>query len=861
MQLVWHDELLWFALAFALPAWLAGRAFRQRASSSEVVYGWVLTAHCAWTVGQACELALVGAEAKVWADGLQYFPMCAAGALGLVFVHRFTGLPLPRRALAAYAGIAGTLSLFFATAPLHHLARQDAHIVPGQPFDALMYSYSSLDSVLILLFFFTGLYSVLILVRYLAQVSRTQLGSALPITVGFSLPTVGGLLGLGSGMQILGQRDFSFALGAVSALAVSYGISKRRHLVAVPVARELAFDRIPVAALVLDPDDVVLEMNQTAADLLGVANAAAGIGRALEDFAAWGFTARLLASFENDSNVIESRGRMFEVLVQVLGDVGARLVIVRDVTEQHQAQQVLEAHRDDLARRVEEESLKLDTTERKFRAIFDQTFQLMGVLGIDGTLLEANAPALFLLGLKAEDVLGQPFWETPWWRHSPELRQKLKAGITRAGQGEFVRFEASHALADGQLRFVDFSLNPVADASGRVSMLVAEGRDITDLRRAEEQLRQGQKMEALGRLAGGVAHDFNNLLTVITGNLSLAREESMPGVAVECLEQAETAALSAAALTGQLLAFGRKSVTITHNLAVLTEIDRLMGLLKRLLPETVTIRRLAGEGIWPIRFDETQLHQVLMNLAINARDAMPSGGQLTFEVANVHRAPPGGAQGDSQEWVQVLVKDNGVGMSEEQQRHIFEPFFTTKWEGQGTGLGLSIVYGAVTQHGGFVEVSSVPGQGSCFSLYFPRSRAADPGRITMAPAAAAPSRQGQHVYLVEDEALVRTTITKVLRRRGYQVTEFPSATDLAAAFDELVPPDLVLTDTVLPGLSGYELLQALRARWPQVPVVLMSGYAEDGRLTEEVARGVAFVGKPFTPGALIAVLERSLTAN
>jgi PAS domain S-box-containing protein len=851
MDFVWRTELLWFGAAFALPAWLAWRALRQRSSTAEVTYGCVLIAHCGWIGGQAFELSVAGLEPKLWADGLQYFPMCATAGLSIAFSHRFTGSPPPRVLLGAYAVITFVLSTFFTTAPLHHLARQDARIAPGRPFDTLTYSFSSLDTVLILLFFSAGIYSVALLVSYLTRIRRTQLSSALPIAVGFSLPTIAGLIGIGGGFQILGQRDFSFAVGGIAGLAVSYGIRRRGGLLAVPVARELAFDRIPDAALVLGPEDVVLEMNRVAARLLDVGSVGSAIGKGLGNLPKTGFARRMMVGLGGESRLVEYGERLLDVATHDLKDVGARLVIVRDVTEQLRARQVL-------ALRVEEEARKFEASERKFRAIFDQTFQYMGVLALDGTLVEANAPALFMLGLKAEDVLGQPFWETPWWSHSPELRDEVKAGIARAAEGAFVRFEATHALADGQLRVVDFSLNPVADAGGHVVLVVAEGRDITDLRRAEEQLRQGQKMEALGRLAGGVAHDFNNLLTVIAGNLSLARDGTLSAEAAECLDQAEEAARSAASLTAQLLAFGRKTVTVGRNLEVGAELGKLTGLLRRLLPENVGIHSQVAEDAWPIFFDSTQLQQVLMNLAVNARDAMPQGGRLSIEVRNVKRSAPTDDSGQLRDWLAIHVRDTGLGMTEEERHHIFEPFFTTKPEGQGVGLGLSIVYGALMQQGGFVEVDSAPGKGSCFSLFFPRSRVADPARAELDSGTDKVAHEGYRVFLVEDETAVRKTIGKMLAQSGWRVTEFHSASELSTSLSALEPPDLVLTDTVLPGMSGYELLQELRARWPVVPVVLMSGYAEDGRLNDEVSRGVAFIAKPFSRATLLDVLDRVL---
>jgi two-component system, cell cycle sensor histidine kinase and response regulator CckA len=395
-------------------------------------------------------------------------------------------------------------------------------------------------------------------------------------------------------------------------------------------------------------------------------------------------------------------------------------------------------------------------------------------------------------------------------------------------------------------------------------------RDVTEQRRSEEalrqsqeQLRQAQKMEAVGRLAGGVAHDFNNLLSAILSYSEMVIAD-LPDdhPSRDDVEQIRQAGERAAELTQQLLAFSRRQLLQLRLLNLNTVVASVDRMLRRVIGEDIELRTVLAPALGHARGDAGQLEQMLMNLAVNARDAMPSGGTLTITTANANVGEAGAARWPELQpgsYVTLSVADTGVGMTPEVRERIFEPFFTTKGPGHGTGLGLSTVYGIVAQSGGHVFVTSEPGRGSTFTVYLP----VQPGDAEH-PAAAPPRppvRGGaETVLLVEDEELVRRLTCEILRRNGYRVLEAADGVDALAILRQHPDRiDLLLTDVVMPRMSGYELVEQVRPLRPDMHILYVSGYSEEaiarqGQLTE----GIELLAKPFTPGVLTAKIRQLL---
>jgi len=366
----------------------------------------------------------------------------------------------------------------------------------------------------------------------------------------------------------------------------------------------------------------------------------------------------------------------------------------------------------------------------RLQFIFDHSFQLVGILDPHGTVLAANRAALLAGDTTEAAVVGRPFWEGPWWAHSEPARKRLREAIERAASGRPDRFETTHTLPSGQVAVIDFSLRPVRTDDGRVVALIPEGRDITELRESEleraelaRQLAHAQRLDSLGRLAGGIAHDFKNVLQVVLLGQEIARDaasrlpESPARTDVlESLQDMGQAADDAQGLVRQLLAFSRRDAGAPEPTDVAERLERMERNVLRLLGHRVQLRVHCEPGLPPVVVDPSQLDQIVVNLAVNARDAMPDGGVLDLRLSACAER-----SSEASPWVCLEVRDTGIGMDQATQEQVFEPFFSTKGPERGTGLGLSVVHGIVERLGGEITVTSAVGEGTCFRLRLPCS--------------------------------------------------------------------------------------------------------------------------------------------
>jgi two-component system cell cycle sensor histidine kinase/response regulator CckA len=518
-------------------------------------------------------------------------------------------------------------------------------------------------------------------------------------------------------------------------------------------------------------------------------------------------------------------------------DKPAILCFVRDITERKQAEKAL-----------------LES-EKRFRELFDYAPVGYHEVNRGGIITRVNRTEAELLGYSIDEMIGRPIWD---FIAEEENVKEIFFDKISGKIPPNPAYERRYKKKDGTLLIAMAGDRLLRNEKGEITGIRVTVQDITELKKKEqeilslqEQLRQAQKMEAIGRLAGGVAHDFNNILSVIKGNCQLSLLDLREGDPLYTnLKEIERSADRAADLTRQLLAFSRKQMMEMRVVDLNEVVKGLEKMLKRIIGEDIELVSYLSEGLWRVRVDPSQMEQAIINIVVNARDAMPQGGKLTIETANVeldeeyarrHIAVKPGS------YVMLSISDTGVGMTKEVQERIFEPFFTTKEMGRGTGLGLSTVYGIVKQSGGNIWVYSEVGRGSTFKIYLPRVEEALEEGVREEVIGEIP-RGSETILVVEDEEVVRKLAVRLLKRQGYKVLEAPDGGQAFILCEKYQDPiHLILTDVVMPGMSGRELVERLQRIHPEMKALYMSGYTDNVILHHGILeQGLAFIQKPFT---------------
>ena len=522
--------------------------------------------------------------------------------------------------------------------------------------------------------------------------------------------------------------------------------------------------------------------------------------------------------------------------------------------------EILGISRDATARVEAERTLR--ESEARFRTLIERSTDMIVLLDGEARVTFWSPSATESLGWEADEVQGRAFLDLV----HPDDREGAALAVKRILAEK--SFTPSLALRirhkAGGWRSLDGPCrNLLADPAVRA--LVLNTRDMTAHHLLEAQYLQAQKLESIGRLAGGVAHDFNNLLTVILSSSEIMKQDRAAGLGVndEDIEQIHMAGERARDLTRQLLAFARKQLISPTSLDLNAVVRGSEKLLHRVLGEDIRLVVNADPGLWPTLCDAGQIEQVLMNLAVNARDAMPGGGVLTVETWNAEVHDDDAARDPERRpgsWVRLILRDTGMGMSPEAMEHLFEPFFTTKELGKGTGLGLATVHGIVAQSGGHIHVQSQPGGGTTFEICLPRSDA--PQEMNEAARSAPSVRGHETILVVEDDLQVRGVTIRALEGSGYRVIPAASGEEaLAIARQSRERLDMVVTDVVMPGMTGREVVDELRRSLPSVPALFVSGYTPDAIAERGVLdSGVEFLAKPFTPSTLVARVRAMLDA-
>ncbi|MBZ5571546.1 MAG: PAS domain S-box protein [Acidobacteriia bacterium] len=537
------------------------------------------------------------------------------------------------------------------------------------------------------------------------------------------------------------------------------------------------------------------------------------------------------------------------------------LSAIRDISDRKKIEQDLRRAHEELARRTDQQLWEYRT---QLASIVDSSDDAIIGKTLDGVITSWNRGAERLYGYTREEMIGKSIT-----RLVPKDRpDEIPSILQRIRLGESVEhYESVRVTKDGRHLEVSLSISPIRDSDGKISGASAIGRDITNQKRTESQLHQAQKMEAVGRLAGGIAHDFNNVLAIITACTELLRDRiGAQDVSAQFIGNIREAANRGSTLTKQLLAFSRRQVVQPLVLDVNERLKEVSKLLRPLMGDDVEVSMTLKPATALVEADPGQLDQIVLNLAVNARDAMPRGGRFMLETAIVEfdetfaREHPPMAAG---KYVQLSVSDTGSGMDAVTVSRIFEPFFTTKEVGKGTGLGLATVYGIVRQSGGYIWVYSEPGHGTTFKMYLPSANHKMRPASTSEAEAPLPKRHGTTILLAEDDNIMRQLTRRMLEEQGYTILE---AEDGQAALKYVESTrqkiDLMLTDVMMRGLSGPELARRLSTSHPNTKVVYMSGYTGDLIAQHDFSHsGIPLLEKPFTRVAMLKAIHEALESS
>ena len=533
---------------------------------------------------------------------------------------------------------------------------------------------------------------------------------------------------------------------------------------------------------------------------------------------------------------------------ELIGFIG----VGTDVTAEKEAEH-------NLKEQVAERTAELSASEARFRAIFDTVMEIVVLLKPDGTVIEVNKTPASWRDDDPRRAIGLPLWEAPTVQQYPQHVATIKRGVEQAASGQIFRTEVMMEREGAPTSVLDVSIQPVRTAGDEIAYLLFEARDITELKAAQDQLRQAQKMEALGQLTGGIAHDFNNLLTVVVGGLDLIAKRVEDERLLRYATNALSAAERGARLTAQLLAFSRVQRLEVKPTYVAPLIDEMRPLLRNVLGPGIEKKFDLDPHLLPVMADPTQLEVAVLNLAINARDAMPNGGTLTF--SSRRRRISGDPELEPGNYVELSISDTGIGMEPDVVARAFEPFFTTKEVGKGTGLGLSMVYGMARQSGGTARIESEPGAGTTVRIFFRRAGRGANAEEADADAVgkAGGERSVAKVLVIDDDNDVRHFVVAGLEEYGHEVTEAGSGQDGIARFME-VDPDLVILDFLMPGMSGAEVAAHILAAKPKQRILFVSGYSETDAI-RKVAPDAEILAKPFRAATLDEAVRDALASD
>ena len=533
--------------------------------------------------------------------------------------------------------------------------------------------------------------------------------------------------------------------------------------------------------------------------------------------------------------------------------------VAHDITAAKEAEGELRRLNETLEHRIKERTSQLESNEAQLRAIFETSNQYLGLLDLQGNVIYANKTSLAGIEAVVTDVVGRPFWNSPWFSATAGASEAVADAFAAVKRGESMRTEILLHLPIGD-RYFDFAMRPVFDQQGAVTNVLPEAVDITERRQAEEALRQSQKMEAVGQLTGGVAHDFNNLLTIIRSATDfLRRRELTEDRRRRYIDAISDTVDRASKLTGQLLAFARRQPLTPEVFDVGQQVEGIVQLIRPLVGSRIQIGLEISDPECFAIADVGQFETTLINLAVNSRDAMKGEGLISIRVEKADTVPASDISGNRNgKFIAISVKDTGTGIAPDKITAIFEPFYTTKDVGKGTGLGLSQALGFAKQSGGDIVAVSALRQGSTFTIYLPQAEApSNHPSISARSIEGVPSGRGHRILIVEDNEDVGKFSTELLQDLGYGTRRADNAKQaLALLAADQGAFDMVFSDVIMPGMNGVEMAKIIREQYPDLPVVLTSGYSSV--LAENTHHGFALIQKPYSVEELSRTLRKAI---
>ncbi|HEY3377258.1 MAG TPA: histidine kinase N-terminal 7TM domain-containing protein [Armatimonadota bacterium] len=836
MALVHTPYLLPLLLSVAVLLTLAVLAWHRRPAVGAVMVTLFMLSAAVWSLAYAVELVAPTLSAKLLCVKFEYLGIIAVPVCWCVFVLQYCGYTRSLRYRLPLL-IVPAMTLAITMTNWHGLLYQSSWLDTSEAFPMLEMTYGPWFWVHVTYSYLLIAFGTACCIAFLVHMPRAHRGQGYILLVSAGIPWIADILYIWR-ITPLPHFDLTPIAFAISAIVIFLGLFRFHLLDVRPIARAAVLMGMLDGVIVLDRQGRLVDLNPAAGRVLG-GDATALIGQsAATVLAHW---PALLAHLETETEIrldialqVEGSARDYEVRLSPLhsarGHANGHLLVLRDQSERKQAETALRA------------------SEARFAQFMEHIPAAIFIKDAASRYLYVNAYMRRFYGWD-DDCLGRATHEV-----FPADYATLRCiNEHRAIAEGLIINEEESTDTQGRVRTFETCRFPIHRSDGQ-TLVGGFALDVTELRASKTeraqlvaQLQQAQKMEAIGRLAGGIAHDFNNLLMPMLGYAELLRmrvPDDSPFV--RPIEAIQDAAQRAATLTRQLLAFSRKQVLETRVLDLSAVVAEFSPMLHRLIGEDVTLTTKLPMLTGRIQADPSQLQQILMNLAVNARDAMPDGGTLSIETADVTlehalgEVPPG-------DYATLFMRDTGLGMDADTLSHVFEPFFTTKAQGKGTGLGLSTVYGLVTQHNGYITAESTPGQGSTFTVFLHRVQAAIALEDTASLTAPVPAGC-ETVLLVEDEAMVRTLVCDVLATHGYRVlvAEHGDAA-LAIAQHHQAPIALLLTDVIMPGMNGRELAERLIALHPETAVLYMSGYPENVISQHGILDpGLHFLPKPFS---------------